>query len=208
MKSIMQEASSIAAAIEKAWQNAHKPIHFSVKVLEEPQKNFFGFCKKSAKIALFFEEQPERREPAHRSQGRQQQQRAPRTQQPQHQHPRQQPQPQRTYETSSEQRTERPAHAAQPQNNAQNAPKILWSPDMVTMASQWLSEALAKVGYNSAAITPSINQYTLTLTLAQPLYENREREDKALRSFSVLILQTMRHKLQRPLRGFKVFVNR
>lgn len=54
MKSIMEEASSIVKAIEAAWIRAEKPHEFSVKVFEEPEKNFFGMVTKSAKIALIF----------------------------------------------------------------------------------------------------------------------------------------------------------
>jgi hypothetical protein len=54
MKSIMEEASSIVRAIEAAWIRAEKPQEFSVKIYEEPEKNFFGMVTKSAKIALIF----------------------------------------------------------------------------------------------------------------------------------------------------------
>lgn len=54
MKSIMEEASSIVKAIEAAWIRAEKPREFSVKIFEEPEKNFFGMVTKSAKIALIF----------------------------------------------------------------------------------------------------------------------------------------------------------
>ena len=56
MKSIMEEASSIFKAIENAWNRAGQPQDFSVKVFEEPQRNFFGMTVKSAKIGLFFDE--------------------------------------------------------------------------------------------------------------------------------------------------------
>lgn len=56
MKSIMEEASSIIKAIEKGWLKAGQPKEFSVKVFEEPQKNFIGITIKSAKIAIFFDE--------------------------------------------------------------------------------------------------------------------------------------------------------
>lgn len=56
MKSVMEEASSIFKAIENAWKRAGQPHDFSVKVFEEPQRNFFGLTVKSAKIALFFDE--------------------------------------------------------------------------------------------------------------------------------------------------------
>ncbi len=56
MKSIMQEASSISKAIDLAWNRAGKPAQFSIKILEEPERNMFGLVKKSAKIAFFFDE--------------------------------------------------------------------------------------------------------------------------------------------------------
>ncbi|MGB8467683.1 MAG: hypothetical protein WCE21_01645 [Candidatus Babeliales bacterium] len=54
MKSIIQESSSVAKAIEQAWTAAGKPQEFTVKVFEEAQRNFFGLTTKSAKIALLF----------------------------------------------------------------------------------------------------------------------------------------------------------
>ncbi len=57
MKSLVEEASSIFKALEKAWERAGKPESFSVKVFELPEKNFFGFTKKNAKVGIFFEEQ-------------------------------------------------------------------------------------------------------------------------------------------------------
>lgn len=56
MKSIMEEGSSIFKALEKAWIRAGKPQEFSVKIFEEEQKNFFGMTKRSAKVAIFFDE--------------------------------------------------------------------------------------------------------------------------------------------------------
>ena len=56
MKSLMQEASSLIKAIEKAWENAGKPKEFSIKVFEEPKKNFIGMTVQSAKVGIFFDE--------------------------------------------------------------------------------------------------------------------------------------------------------
>lgn len=57
MKSLVEEASSVVKAIEKAWNRAGNPQTFSVKVYETPETNFFGFTKKSAKVGIFFEEE-------------------------------------------------------------------------------------------------------------------------------------------------------
>lgn len=56
MKSLVEEASSVVKAIEKAWARAGKPQNFSVKIFEEPQSGFLGFNKTPAKIGIFFEE--------------------------------------------------------------------------------------------------------------------------------------------------------
>jgi hypothetical protein len=57
MKSLMEEASSIFKAIETAWNRAGKPQEFSIKILEHPEKSFFGLnTVKSAKIAILFNE--------------------------------------------------------------------------------------------------------------------------------------------------------
>jgi len=57
MRSLVQEAATIEKAIHQAWQKAGKPQQFQVKVLEEPERNFFGMVTRSGKIALFFQEQ-------------------------------------------------------------------------------------------------------------------------------------------------------
>lgn len=58
MKSLVEEASTITKAVEKAWVRAGKPAEFTVKVFEEPKHNFFGMTTKSAKIAIFFKSTP------------------------------------------------------------------------------------------------------------------------------------------------------
>lgn len=58
MKSMVEEATSIAKAVENCWNRAGKPQEFTIKVLEYPEKNFLGLSKKPAKIALIYREQP------------------------------------------------------------------------------------------------------------------------------------------------------
>lgn len=54
MKSIVQEASSVEKAIQRAWEEAGFPSEFSVRVLEHPKHSFFFFLRRSAKVALVF----------------------------------------------------------------------------------------------------------------------------------------------------------
>jgi hypothetical protein len=54
MKSVIQEASSLSKAIEQGWIKAGKPQEFSIRILQEPNKNFLGITLQNAKVAVFF----------------------------------------------------------------------------------------------------------------------------------------------------------
>lgn len=58
MKSVVHENSTIAKAIEQAWNKAGCPEQFFIKILEHPTtKKFWMFgSAQNAKVALFFEE--------------------------------------------------------------------------------------------------------------------------------------------------------
>lgn len=54
MKSIIKEARTVAKAIDAALTEAGYPKECTIKILEQPEYNFFGFTTRSAKIALIF----------------------------------------------------------------------------------------------------------------------------------------------------------
>ncbi len=56
MKSIIEQASSIGKAVEKAWERAEYPQEFSVKIFQEAERGFLGFTSKPAKVGIFFQE--------------------------------------------------------------------------------------------------------------------------------------------------------
>ena len=58
MKSIIEQASSIMKAIEKAWNQAEQPLEFSIKIFEKEERNFFGMSVKPAKVGIFFGDKP------------------------------------------------------------------------------------------------------------------------------------------------------
>lgn len=62
MKSVIEEGSSIAKAIENGWLKAGKPKEFTVKVFQESKKNFFGFNTVVAKVGIFFYEDSKEKE--------------------------------------------------------------------------------------------------------------------------------------------------
>jgi predicted RNA-binding protein Jag len=64
MKSIIEQASSIMKAIEKAWNQAEQPKEFSIKIFEKEERNFFGMSVKPAKVGIFFGDKPATHEKA------------------------------------------------------------------------------------------------------------------------------------------------
>ncbi|MBD3273555.1 hypothetical protein GF385_04375 [Candidatus Dependentiae bacterium] len=54
MKSLLQEESSVAKAIDKAWDISGKPYEFTVKVLSNEVRNFLGILKSPAVISFSY----------------------------------------------------------------------------------------------------------------------------------------------------------
>jgi len=54
MKSVVVEASTVAKAIELAWQKAKNPEEFFIRILQEHSSGFLGFGAQKAKIVFFF----------------------------------------------------------------------------------------------------------------------------------------------------------
>ena len=67
MKSMLQEAATIAKAVEKAWETAGKPEEFSIKVLDAGEKGFFGLFTKPAIISITYEPNRTNRRPSQSS---------------------------------------------------------------------------------------------------------------------------------------------
>ena len=90
MKSIIQEASTLTKAIEQGWIKAGKPNLFSIKIMQEPSKNFIGMTMQTAKIVVFCgrldeidtaspQQQPPQQPQTHRQPQTQQQPQTPKT---------------------------------------------------------------------------------------------------------------------------------
>jgi len=195
MKSIVEEGSTVVKAVEKALQIAGNPREFTVKVLEEAQKNFFGMTTRSAKISLLFEIEP---------------QIAPKVEKVRVEH---QPKIEKVKSEKSHKVIE-PKHPRQP-HFTQTRPlrekqdgQAFWSEEMIASVKDWLSSTISKMDHAPINFATNVNRYYLRVTFAQPLHQDEEKERQIFRSFSYLILQSLRTKLQRPLRGFKIVLTR
>ena len=199
MKSIMEEASSVAKAIEKGWARAGKPQEFTVKVFEEAQTSFFGLItSKPAKIGLFFQE-PTVSQPARHQRDRAQQN-APKkytanvqaqpqpARQPQLRQPiAQQPRPERAPRTE--------LHSTTP-----------WSPELMQAAEEWVKDSLQLMNLSSVSFNLEADRYALKFSFSKPLLELNEKEKMLFRSWAYLIMQALRQKFKRPLKGLKVIL--
>ncbi len=192
MKSIIQEASSVVKALEKAWLDAGKPKEFSVKIHEEPEKNFLGMTVKSAKIGIFFKDEVVRKRERPR--------------------PRAETRPSKTFEVKNPYEKKvipQPVKKEEPVKTEECAPRqIMWTDDMIKQASEWLSTVLQTMQKADVSFTTQANNYYLRFTFDGPMAETPEKERQLFRSFSFLMLQALKHQLKRPLRGFKVVLTR
>lgn len=219
MKSIMHEASSLAKAIEQGWEKAGKPNDFSIKILEKPQKNFFGFTTHSAKIALYFDERPQQRHEAHparhkprehrethqRSEHRQEQrveqrplvQRQPEVRETRPPEPRVRQQ-QRPEPRVPEQRVAEPTQAQKHE--------VQWSEEMISYVREWLGVVLPESVGKRIGFTIEPNNLYLRITFESPMLDNQEKEKRLYASLSLLVLEALKRKFRVGLRRHKVIL--
>lgn len=208
MKSIVEEASSVSKAIEKGWVAAGKPQEFSIKVFEVEQRNFLGLTTKSAKIAIFYNEKSSEKTSSHQTYEK----RTPAKREPR-------PTPRRERETSTSYHAEQsePSKVVDRSKNvpvkqqekrerpAQNTQA--WSDEMVQFCQGWLKQTLTLMNLGHHQVTVDTKNYYLKINFDQPLLQDSEREKLLFRSFAHLLMQALRNKFKKSLRGFKVILH-
>ncbi len=204
MKSIVEEASSIIKAIEKGWAKAGQPKEFSVKIFEEPQRNFIGITTRSAKIGIFFNDSAVSSKPSEPSK------------------PKLNPQahvksPHR-YSTQGQKAIKPPVkHKEQKSDEqlsmpytreAQEARPTIWSDAMLEDIKQWLTKTLDIMQIPAPEFTVEPHHFQARIMLKGTLLPERERERQLFASLAVLLMQMLRHHYKRPLKGYKIlFIN-
>lgn len=212
MKSLMEEASSVAKALEKAWERAGNPKEFTVKVLDKPEKNFFGFTTKSAKVAILFEEETSPRAQQHtpRYPERQQrvQQRAPQTQPKKIEHVSHEQRAKRT--TQDNISTKKPTSAFTQQSSTEQAPKKIhepvWTPERITFVKQWVTDMQKPLGCADINCDISTDRNAIRIVFQKPLLQDPEKEKQLFRSWAYLIMQTLRHTYKQQFKHIKIIL--
>lgn len=221
MKSILQEASTIAKAVEQGWKEAGEPHEFSVKILELPQRNFIGLTTRSAKIAFMFNGAPLKPEPTQRSNqktyaprerketfttsgGQPRQHQAPaHAQQPVASHPHIQREQRDTFAPKKE-RTFTPEAASEGQSFAKKRPEGFWTDEMVAYAREWFATSLKHMDRPDITFTIEPQTFYLRITLSKPVFAEEGQEKHLLASISSLMLATIKKQFRKALRGHKI----
>ena len=210
MKSIIEEASSVVKAIEKGWLRAGKPQEFTIKVFEESQKNFIGMTTKSAKVGIFFQEPL----PVQQTRPQSQQQPVQRKTAPQPQQ-----QQQAVQQKPVPAPVVRPLPQAQPQAPVQPvAPKqekqprreyptdSPWNEELTAAAQKWVNDSLALLKLSNVLFETQIDRYALKLTFNKQFMGSTDKQKDLFRAWAYLIMQALRYKFKRPLKGLKIIL--
>ena len=216
MKSVIHEASSIIKAIDQAWEKAGKPTDFSVKILEEAQKNFFGFTVRSAKVALFFDREDKQPKGLHIKQAGKMTTRMHKGTEPRRVAPAR-PQPearireaQKAPHPTPEQHAPAVAPAKPIKKPAVESPKPakqfnpLWNDEMISYVNEWMAQTLGDMNMSQVRFAVEPSRFHLHITFSQPILPDKMQERKLFASFALLILESLKHRFKLGLHGHKI----
>lgn len=209
MKSLIEESSSIAKAIEKGWERAGKPHSFSVKVFELPEKNFLGMTTKYAKIGIFFtEERVSTGSTKKESSFVSSQQTTHQKKQPQEQQTRQQSAPLATNRPQQRKKNSPVVEVAkvQAQPIQKQEPTIIWTDDMTFFVTEWLKKSLHLMSFTEADFVTSALKNHLKIQFNKPLTHSSVKQTQLFRGLSYLIMASLRAKFKTDLKGLRVLL--
>jgi hypothetical protein len=235
MKSMLHEASSVAKAIEKAWAESGKPREFTINVLELGVKNFLGFSKLPAIVSITFDpksvplvrgeqnhrpdarlQQKHRNAPQAKDDTRKRDQRDRTDRNERSDKDRQERQPQQKMRT--EQQQPKPQRQQQPaqEPKARDAQReqgrerefeelVAWTPELTADLHVEAADLVKAIGITVPyAITT--DKRTAHLAFAQAILPLAEEERQLFMSMSYLLIQFLKKKHKKKLRGFHVTV--
>lgn len=201
MKSLMQEASSVIKAIEKGWESAGKPNEFSIKVFEEPKKNFIGMTIQSAKIGIFYDEKTPKKIEKEEFKKRE----SFPTKQVNPVQVKQSPEFSQEKNRKEFVKKEKIVEA-RPLVQEQKHHKEVWTEDMIQQVKNWLDSMLKQLHKSNITFSIQPSSYQLNIEFNGLINKSPEKDQQLMRSFALILMQTLRHSFKRPLRGFKIML--
>jgi predicted RNA-binding protein Jag len=216
MKSIVEEASSIFKAVEKAWERAGKPADFSVKIFEDSQRSFFGLTKKQAKIGLFFD-QPKSVE-SHED---------TRRKKSEHKSSNELHSESRVYQGESEKKRAEPRERTTAPKSAPNIPhqrstaavpaattatavdqekkrRSEWTPEMLKTVESWVTTIIQKSDLQAVPCVVVHQGNRLQITFEKLLFDDQAKNTALFRNLSYLLLGMVRSRYKKEFRFLKI----
>jgi len=203
MKSIIEEASSIAKAIENGWLKAGKPQEFSIKVFEEPEKNFFGLTKRSAKIGIFYNDTQIKQEQSKQKFTTSPSKNTTITTKASIKQKKCDPNLKSTEDKVPEKNLNKQPIEKPFSDKSYYADQVIWTPEMISNISNWLKEIL-EILQNPTHFSITAERFHLKIYFDQPFFEDKAREKHFFAGLSILIFQILKMTYRRPLKGFKI----
>jgi len=228
---MMEEASSVFKAVESCWNRAGKPQEFTVKILELPEKNFFGMTTKAAKVALFFNQvapsptahvrqRPVRSSEAPRHAEKNEQLRRSETQRSQ-QRPLDTENRDNRRESYSNQSSDRRQDGRrdfrrdggrqrqdyrQGQQRQEFRSDVQWTPEMIDAAQEWVKETLGMMNQSNINVITTAQGNFLKIELSGPVSQDGRQEEVLLKSWTNLIFEALRSRFKEQARGLRLVI--
>ena len=191
MKSIIQESSSIEKAVKQSWEKAGQPTQFSIKILEIEEKNFLGFTKKPAKIAIFFEEK-KIQQPTTKKRKVIPKQKLEKKQ------------PKKDIVRSKQHQTKSSAKSEKQIETKTSQHKDFWTKELVDTTTQWTKGFLETLQLQNIKFATVVKQKNLTFNFYQPLMTNKKKQTILFKNMSFLLMQVLRYKFKKAFRSLHI----
>lgn len=227
MKSMLHEASTVSKAIQKAWEQSGKPEHFSIKILEPGEVGFLWFSKRPAIVSITYEPKQQNQRQSYNKNTPQPAQDRKNTQQPSANGLRQvttQPRTQSPAKPNDSLRTTGiSSNNARPQSPQKSEPKraqlvaqpkevmpqqeqAIWTSELAENITTWLKEMVTTINGNPIDFSVKLDGKSLHITFARPVLESRDSEKNLFMSFAYLLIQALKKKCKKKLRGFHLLI--
>ncbi len=215
MKSMVHEASSVAKAIQKAWEAAGMPKEFTIKVLQLEERGILWFSKEPAVVSICYHEPRQHGTSERRDDKRQWRSSNPnnhgtRRDKPSFNNEDRNQAPKRYQRPPSKKTTERPVEA-EPTRQTQTQENPIdevtkWTDPYKNDIIAWAEEIGTSIVGGQIGVTTSGDGATLRIMFGRSLVQDNQQQSIACQSLQTLLLQFLKKKHKKRFRGLHLIV--
>ena len=203
---MLHEAPTVVKAITKAWEESGQPSEFTIKILEPGKKGFLWFSKHSAIVSISYDPRKQARKTA--------QPRRKETSRPQRTYSsdRKKPTHQQSYDKGKRPTRDRDRDQKSRYGQQQKSKEFTkdfvserWTDDWVDNINGNLKEIMSIIKIPTK-FTSRIDKKTLHINFINNLLPSAEEERLLFISLSYLLIQFLKKKYKKKLRGFHLVI--